>query len=43
MCFFCPVNNAKNCEGSCGQCGSRYPGYVSEGQLNGMKEEDYTP
>lgn len=44
MCFFCPINNSKQCGGSCGLCGSRCPGFEHEpasGMPNGMTESDY--
>lgn len=25
-CFFCPINNQRQCEGSCGLCGDACPG-----------------
>lgn len=44
-CFFCPVNNARQCGGSCGLCGTRCPGFEPEptggGLPNGMCEQDY--
>lgn len=40
-CFFCQINNSKQCGSSCGLCGTNCPGYIPEGVPNGMKAEDY--
>lgn len=29
-CFFCPVNNARQCGSSCGLCGCNCPGHIPE-------------
>ena len=38
-CFFCQINNCRQCGPSCGLCGVNCPGH--EGLPNGMKESDY--